>query len=140
MKDNIYNMEESSESFYGIPAFIKKTQEEKLKGSEGIIPGIYTTDVDFNTMSEEKGKLSKFLKDEENENRYTIHVRNLTVYTALLLQYIGGMLRKYFEIQSLSGFLKSKLAESLNNCDMTYEILRTIDEGDDGKGNMCLVR
>ena len=91
-------------------------------------------------MSKEREKLSKFIKDLVGANRYNSSVRNLTIYSTLLLQYIGGMLRKYLKGMNLTGFLKSKIAESLNNCSMTYEILRTIDEGGDGKGNMCVVR
>ena len=50
------------------------------------------------------------------------------------------MLRKYLKGKTLTGLLKSELAQSLNNCNMTYEILRKIDEGDDGMGSMCVVR
>ena len=56
MQDNIYDMRECSASFYGLPQFI-----EKSKGSVGITPGIYTTDEDFDKMSEERGTLSKFV-------------------------------------------------------------------------------
>ena len=140
MKDNRYDMRESAASFYGLPEFTEKTQKEKEKGSVGIIPGTYTTDVDFDNMSREREKLSRFIKELVGENRYNCSVRNLTIYSTLLLQYIGGMLRKYLKGMNLTGFLKSKIAESLNNCCMTYEILRTIDEGSDGKGSMCVVR
>ena len=98
MKDNIYYMRESSASFYGLPDFIEKTQNEKSKGRVGIIPGTYATDVDFDNMSKEKGQLSKFIKDLVDANRYNSSVRNLTIYTTLLLQYIGGMLREEFII------------------------------------------
>ena len=140
MEDNIYDMRESSASFYGLPEFVEKTQKEKEKGSVGIIPGIYTRDEDFDNMSSEKEKLSRFIKVLVGANRYNSSVRNLTIYSTLLLQYIGGMLRKYLKGKTLTGLLKSKFAESLNNCGMTYEILKTIDEGSDGKGSMCVVR
>ena len=139
MKDNIYDMRESSKSFYGLPEFIERTKEEKEKGTVGLIPGTYTTDVDFENMSAEKGYISRFIKNSTGKNRYS-SVRNLTIYTSLLLQYIGGMLRKCLNGKPLTGLLKSELAESMNNCEMTYEILRRIDEGEDGRGNMCVVR
>ena len=140
MQDNIYDMRECSASFYGIPEFIENTKIEKENGSVGINPGTYTRDEDFDKMSEERGKLSRFIKELVDANRYTSSVRNLTVYAALLLQYIGGMLRKYLKGKTLTGLLRSKIAESLNNCNMTYEILRTIDDGDDGNGSLCVVR
>ena len=133
-------MRESSSSFYGLPEFIEKTQSEKSKGSLGITPGTYTTDDDFDNMSKEKEQLSRFIKELVVASRYNSSVRNLTIYTTLMLQYIGGMLRKYLKGKTLTGLLKSELAQSLNNCNMTYEILRKIDEGDDGMGSMCVVR
>ena len=140
MKDNIYDMRESSTSFYGLPEFIERTKEEKEKGSVGLIPGIYARDEDFEDMSEKGGKLSRFIKTLVGKGRHDSSVQNLTIYTSLLLQYIGGMIRKYLNGKTLTDLLKSKLAESMNNCEMTYEILRTIDEGEDGRGNMCVVR
>ena len=140
-KENIYDMGSATfENFYGIPEFIEKTKKAKEEGSVGIIPGIYTTDENFDQMSEEREKLSRFIKELVNENRYNPSVRNLTIYTTLLLQYIGGMLRRYLKGKTLTGLMKSKLTESMNNCNTTYEILRTIDEGDDGRGKMCVVR
>ena len=139
MKENIYDMRESSTSFYGLPEFIERTKEENEKGTVGLVPGIYTTDVDFEEMSEEKGDVSRFIKNLTGKNRNR-SVRNLTIYTALMLQYIGGMLRKYLNGKTLTGLLKSELAESMNNCEMTYEILRTIDDGEDGRGYMDVVR
>ena len=140
MKDNIYDMRESSTSFYGLPEFFERTKEEKEKGSGGLIPGTYTTDEDFEDMSRNGNKLSRFIKTLVGKSRYDSSVRNLTIFTALLLQYLGGMLRKYLKGKTLTGLLKSELAESMNNCEMTYEILRTIDDGEDGRGNMDVVR
>ena len=94
MKENIYDyLDESVESYYGINDFIKATERQT---SEGLHPGTYSTDQDFEEMTVEKGPLAKFIKDHLGMSRFNTHVRNLTIYSSLLMQYIGGMLRYRF--------------------------------------------
>ena len=86
-------MDESVESYYGINDFIEAT---KRQTSEGLHPGTYSTDQDFEDMTVEKGPLAKFFKDHLEMSRFNVHVRKLTIYSSLLMQYIGGMLRNGF--------------------------------------------
>ena len=57
-----------------------------------------------------------------------------------LLEIFSGMLRKYLKKNKISGVLNSKLGVTLNDCEITSRILESIDGGDDGKGNMVIIR
>ena len=80
-------MSKPADSYYGIQNFIEKT---KKSSSEGLVPGTYTTDSHFEEMSKERGELSRMIKDLLKMSRYNYTVRNLTIYSTLLLHYIGG--------------------------------------------------
>ena len=62
----------------------------------------------------------------------------LDIDLTFLLKF-SGMLRKYLK-KKVSGILNSKLGKTLNDCEITSQILESIDGGDDGKGNMVIIR
>ena len=63
----------------------------------------------------------------------------LDIDLTFLLKF-SGMLRKYLKKNQVSGILNSKLGKTLNDCEITSQILESIDGGDDGKGNMVIIR
>ena len=86
MKENRITIK-PADSYYGIQDFIEKT---KKCTSEGLVPCTYTTDSHFEEMAKERGELSRMIKDLLKMSRYNYTVRNLTIYSTLLLHYIGG--------------------------------------------------
>ena len=49
------------------------------------------------------------------------------------------MLSIYLD-KNIGGTLKSKLGKTLKDCEITSKILKSIVGGDDGKGNMVIIR
>ena len=98
-----------------------------------------------NVKNEEKKETPKKKKDKDEEKKETKTTRkkNLVRFTSMLLQYMAAFIKKSpldFSNFRPSSPLGQHLLYHLNHTNATEKMVSKIDEGEDDKGNMTLVR
>ena len=140
--------ENTLKSYWGIWKFIEATYEDNKE--DPLKPGIMSKDKHFERSIEERSDLEEYIKEkfkatgqEEDKNRkkgqmrLQTKVEHFTRLYGLILQYCSAMLKKAGVNPNK---LKSKLARLMNESEITTSMLKQIDSGPNGQGNMILVR